>query len=268
MPSLPNFAVNIIDLSHAYGDYLAVDKISFDIPKGQVFGLIGPNGAGKSTTIKMLTTLLPVTYGNAYLNGLSLVEQPEEIRKTIGYVPQLVSADGDLTAYENLLLSARLHGLSKIERVTRIKEILNALDLSESKDQLVSRFSGGMIRRLELAQALLHRPSILFLDEPTVGLDPAAKKMLWNIIHQIKKESELTILMTTHDMEEADKLCDTVALMFKGKIILKDSPSELKATIGPKSTLDDVFILHTGNSLKENGNYTDVRQVRTTISQL
>ncbi len=261
-------AVEVIDLSHRYGSYLAVDKISFSIPTGTTFGLIGPNGAGKSTTIKMLTTLLPVTSGNAYIKGNSLVDDPCKIRQCIGYVPQLISADGDLTAYENLLLLAKLYGLSKADRERRISEALKFMDLSAVADKLVSSFSGGMIRRLEVAQALVHDPSVLFLDEPTVGLDPAARKSLWSYIQELRKKSGMTILMTTHDMDEADRLCDIVALVHLGSIVVMDTPHNLKAALGPKATLDDVFILHTGNSLKETGDYQHVQQTRATISHL
>jgi ABC-2 type transport system ATP-binding protein len=261
-------AVEVLALSHYYGSYRAVDRISFAINAGKTFGLIGPNGAGKSTTIKMLTTLLPVTSGTARINGWDIIDQPSQIRQSIGYVPQLLSADGELTGYENIMLSAKLYGLSREQRERRIVEVLEFMDLSASANQLVSNYSGGMIRRLEIAQALVHEPSILFLDEPTVGLDPAARKMLWKHIHELKKQMGTTILMTTHDMEEADKLCDIVALMHLGHIVVMDTPEKLKAALGPKATLDDVFILHTGSSLKETGDYHHVKQTRSTISHL
>ncbi len=261
-------AVDVVELTHRYGTYLAVDKVSFDITQGTTFGLIGPNGAGKSTIIKMLTTLLPVTSGNAFINGYNLVEEPSEIRSSIGYVPQLISADGDLTAYENLLLSSKLYGLSKSDRDRRISEVLKFMDLNDVSDKLVNSFSGGMIRRLELGQALIHEPRVLFLDEPTVGLDPAARKMVWTYIQELKKQSGMSILMTTHDMYEADQLCDKVALIHLGHIVVMDSPSNLKAAIGTHATLDDVFILHTGNSLVQSGDFQNVKQTRSTISNL
>lgn len=261
-------SVEAVELTHRYDSYLAVDRISFGIKTGTTFGLIGPNGAGKSTTIKMLTTLLPVTSGNAYINGYSVVEQPAQVRQVIGYVPQLISADGELTGYENLLLSAKLYGLSREQRQKRIDEVLGFMNLSDVKNQLVRSYSGGMIRRLEIAQALVHQPSVLFLDEPTVGLDPAARKMLWKHIQSLNKQIGTTILMTTHDMDEADALCDIVALMHLGRIVVMDTPHNLKAALGPKATLDDVFILHTGSSLKEIGDYQHVKQTRATISNL
>ena len=200
--------IEVVGLSYFYNSRPAVDQISFHVPEGATFGLIGPNGAGKSTTVKMLTTLLPVTSGIAYVNGYNLITEPAKIRQCIGYVPQLISADGDLTAYENLLLLAKLYGLPKEDREDRIDEVLNFMDLHTVADQLVNTFSGGMIRRLEVAQALIHKPSVLFFDEPTVGLDPAARKTLWNYIHELKKHSNITILMTTHDMDEADRRRD------------------------------------------------------------
>lgn len=261
-------SVEVVGLSHRYETYLAVDNISFSIKSGSTFGLIGPNGAGKSTTIKMLTTLLPVTAGDAYINGNSIIEYPAQVRQSIGYVPQLLSADGELTAYENLLLSAKLYSIPREYRQERIDQILEYMHLSEFKDKLVSGYSGGMIRRLEIAQALIHQPSVLFLDEPTVGLDPAARKILWKHIQGLNQQIGTTILMTTHDMDEADALCDIVALMHHGQIIVMDTPSNLKAAVGPKATLDDVFILHTGSSLKESGEYSNVKQTRNTISNL
>src|SRR6202041_2471719 len=192
--------------------------------------------------------------------------QPEQVRQCIGYVPQLISADGELTGYENLLFSAKLYGLSHEYRQKSIHEILEFMNLSSDKDKLVNSYSGGMIRRLEIAQALVHQPVVLFLDEPTVGLDPAARKVLWKHIQELNKRVGMTILMTTHDMDEADALCDIVALMHQGQIIVMDTPNNLKAALGPKATLDDEFILHTGSSLKETGDYRHVKQTRTTIS--
>ncbi len=263
-----SITLELIDLSHSYGSYMAVDNVSLQIKKGTIFGLIGPNGAGKSTTIKMLTTLLPVTSGDARINGHSVVDASSKVRQSIGYVPQMISADGELTAYENLMLSAKLYGLKIDYRQKKILEVLEFMNLTDVKDNLVKTFSGGMIRRLEIAQALVHEPIVLFLDEPTVGLDPAARKNLWKHIKELNKKTDMTILMTTHDMDEADTLCDIVALMHLGKIVLMDTPKKLKATLGPKSTLDDIFILHTGSSLKETGDFDNAKQTRRTISNL
>ncbi len=260
--------VRVTKLCHLYGTHLAVDQVSFDIEEGMIFGLIGPNGAGKSTIIKMLTTLLPITSGEAFIDGHSVTQDPTAVRRSIGYVPQLLSADGELTGYENLMLSAKLYGIDKKYRHQRIEEVLGFMNLAEFKDMLVSSYSGGMILRLEIAQALISQPKVLFLDEPSVGLDPAARKSLWNHIQTLNKELKTTILMTTHDMEEANTLCTKIALIYQGHIIVMDSPSNLRAALGPQATLDDVFIFYTGSSLKEIGDYGNVKDIRRTISHL
>jgi ABC-2 type transport system ATP-binding protein len=267
-PPPPSISVKADSLSHRYDTYLAVDHVSFEIASNTTFGLIGPNGAGKSTTIKMLTTLLPISSGNAWINGYHVNNQPAAVRHSIGYVPQLISADGELSAYENLLLSAKLYELPKKEREQRIDAALAFMQLTSVKDKLVKTFSGGMIRRLEIAQSLLHDPTVLFLDEPTVGLDPAARKAMWRHIDELKRSKKTTIFMTTHDMDEADALCDQVALMHLGKIIVMDTPAKLKASIGATATLDDVFIVHTGSSIKETEDFQNVKQMRRTISNL
>ena len=252
MHSLPDFhVIKVKELCHRYASRLAVDHLSFQIKAGTIFGLIGPNGAGKSTTIKMLTTLLPITSGLAQVNGFDVSLQPQKVRQTIGYVPQQLSANGELTGYENLLLSAKLYGLLKPERTERIEEVLHFMQLYAFKVQLVSSYSGGMARTLEIGQALLHRPPLLFLDEPTVGLDPFARKTIWRYLKKLNEQKGMAILITTHDMEEAEALCDQLALFHNGQIVAMDSPSNLTAKAGSKATLDDVFILHTGNSLKE-----------------
>jgi ABC-2 type transport system ATP-binding protein len=263
-----SIAIEAVELSHYYNLFPAVDKISFQVKGGTVFGLLGPNGAGKSTTIKMLTTLLPPTSGSAQIMGYDLVHDSDLIRQRIGYVPQLLSADGDLTGYENLSLSAKLYGLSRAYRIKRIREVLEFMGLEDFGDRLVSQYSGGMIRKLEIAQALLHSPDVLFLDEPTVGLDPAARKTLWHSIQEWRKNFKTTILITTHDMDEADRLCDVVAFMHLGRIVVLDAPSKLKATIGPHATLDDVFIKYTGTSINPSVDYNNVKQTRRTISHL
>lgn len=261
-------AIETIKLTHCYNSYRAVDEISFVVPKNTIFGLLGPNGAGKSTTIKMLITLLPPTSGIAKVDGYDVVEEPLTIREKIGYVPQLLSADGELTGYENLLISSKLYGLNKEKREARIAELLDFMGLTEYANQLVNQYSGGMIRRLEIAQALIHQPNILFLDEPTIGLDPNARTALWQSIKNWKKHYGTTILITTHDMDEADKLCDTVAFMHLGRILRIDSPTKLKEEIGKNATLNDVFAKYTGTSILEGGDYRHAKQVRYTISKL
>ena len=261
-------AIEVLGLTHYYNSIPAVDHISFNVQRGTIFGLLGPNGAGKSTTIKMLTTLLPASSGTAKINGYDIVQDSPLVRQNIGYVPQLLSADGELTGYENLLLSTKLHGLPSSKREKRIHEVLDFMGLNEYADQLVNQYSGGMIRRLEISQALVHAPSVLFLDEPTVGLDPSARKTLWHKIQEWKKQYGTTILLTTHDMHEADDMCDIVAFMHLGHIVMMNSPAKLKAALGPKATLDDVFVRFTGTSIKEGGDYSHARQIRNTISHL
>ena len=261
-------AIETIKLTHCYNSHAAVDQITFSVRKGSIFGLLGPNGAGKSTTIKMLITLLPPTSGIAKVEGHDIVKDSLIIRQRIGYVPQLLSADGELSGYENLLISAKLYGLKKEKREARILELLKFMGLLEHAHQLVKEYSGGMIRRLEIAQALVHQPSVLFLDEPTIGLDPVARKKLWESIKNWKKLYETTIFITTHDMEEADRLCDVVAFMHLGHIVRMDSPAKLKEEIGKNATLDDVFVNYTGTSIQEGGDFTHAKQVRSTISRL
>jgi ABC-2 type transport system ATP-binding protein len=251
-----------------FGSFTAVDHIGLSVMPGTIFGLLGPNGAGKSTTIKMLTTLLRPTSGSARVAGFDVVRSATEVRKRIGYVPQMLSADGSLTAFENLLLSAKLHGMGGAERLARIKEALEFTGLSEVSGKLVKTYSGGMIRRLELAQAMLHRPTVLFLDEPTIGLDPVAKKSVWERLQALRHEYRMTILLTTHDMEEADFLCDELAIMHHGSLGAAGSPAELKAQVGPDATLDDVFVAYSGVALQESGSYREVGRSRRTLNRL
>lgn len=260
-------AIELLELSHYYRFNRAVDRVSFHIKEGTIFGLLGPNGAGKTTTIKMLTTLLPPTGGTAKVLGHDIVHNPQAVRQKIGYVPQLISADGDLTGYENLTLSAMLHGLNREQREKRIEQLIEFMQLKDVADRLVKGYSGGMIRKLEIAQALLHHPKILFLDEPTVGLDPGAKKAIWSFIKDWIKNFHTTILMTTHDMNEADKLCDNIAFMHQGRIVIIDTPAKLKGTLGNGATLDDAFIYYTGTSVNQ-GDINHVQQTRRTISHL
>ena len=267
MPPPPN-AIETTALTRRFGPITAVDSIDFRVPYGQIFGLLGPNGAGKSTTIKMLTTLLPPTSGNAAVAGCDIKRAPAEVRRRIGYVPQLVSADGALTGYENLMLSAKLYGMPRIERKPRIAEALQFMSLTEAGPRLVKTYSGGMVRRLEVAQAMLHRPAVLFLDEPTIGLDPVARHTVWDRLRVLRRDFGITVLLTTHDMDEADALCDELALMHVGKIAVTGKPSDLKAALGPAATLDDVFIHYSGAVIQEGGGYRDVRQTRNTARRL
>jgi len=261
-------AIETLQLTRRFGAFTAVDELNLSVQAGKIFGLLGPNGAGKSTAIKMLTTLLAPTAGSAKVAGFDVVLSPTEVRRRIGYVPQLLSADGALTGYENLSLSAKLYGMPRLQRETRIKEILDFIGLSEVSRKLVKTYSGGMIRRLELAQAMLHRPAVLFLDEPTIGLDPVARRAVWDRLQELRKIHGMTILITTHDMEEADYLCDELAILHQGRISVIGKPLELKAAAGPEATLDDVFAEYSGGIIQESGNYRDVQSTRRTLRRL
>lgn len=210
----------------------AVDNVSFTVHDGEVFGLLGPNGAGKTTTIKMITTLSKLTSGQITVFGNDVRTSPENVRSVLGYVPQGVSVDVDLTAYENLLIFAKLFYVDRKDRSGRIKEALEYMGLSERANDLVKKFSGGMMRRLEIAQTLVNRPRILFLDEPSIGLDPNSRLHVWESIKQLKKNYGTTIFITTHDMNEADELCDRVAIMDSGKVAALGKPEELKKSVG------------------------------------
>ncbi|HEX8991109.1 MAG TPA: ATP-binding cassette domain-containing protein, partial [Anaerolineales bacterium] len=228
-----------------------------------------PNGAGKSTTLKMLTTLLPPTAGTATVAGFDIVRQPAAVRRVIGYVPQLLSADGALTGYENLLVFAKLYDIRKQEREQLIRQSLELMQLEGAAGKLVNTYSGGMIRRLEIAQSMLHRPPILFLDEPTIGLDPLARASVWGHIQELKSRYETTILLTTHYMEEADSLCSRVAIMHQGVIAAIGTPAELKASLGgPEVTLDDVFAHFAGAELDKGGGYREVTRTRRTARRV
>ncbi len=262
----------IIEVKHLvkqFGEHRAVDDISFTVEEGEVFGLLGPNGAGKSTTIKMLTTLLSPTSGEASVNGFDIVRQTTAVRHSFGYVPQALSADGNLTGYENLLIFAKLYDLARSTRKARVNEVLDYVGLTEAGGQLVRTYSGGMIRRLEVAQSLLHQPRVLFLDEPTVGLDPVARQAIWDHLLQLKAESNMTIFLTTHSMEEADSLCTRIGIMHRGKIAAIGTPDELKATVGGENpTLNDVFVYYAGDALESGGSYRETSRSRRNARRL
>jgi len=263
----PN-AVETVLLTRRYGSLIAVKELTLTCPHGSIFGLLGPNGAGKSTLIKMLTTLLAPSSGAAYVAGYDIVRQTKQVRRKIGYVSQMLSADGDLTGYENLLISAKLYGIPRAERKQRIAQGLDFMELGGVAGKLVKHYSGGMIRRLEIAQAMLHRPSVLFLDEPSVGLDPFAKQSVWQNIRDLRSEFGTSILMTTHDMEEADNLCETIAFMYQGELVALGSPAELKGALGPGAGLRDVFIHYTGAEITEGGDLSHVARARSTAQRL
>ena len=261
--------VDMDGLTRRFGALTAVDGLTLSVEAGEVFGLLGPNGAGKSTAIKMLTTLLPPTSGGARVNGYDVVHQATAVRRAIGYVPQVLSADGTLTGYENLLVLAKLYDIPRSEREARVRGALAFMGLQEAADRLVRTYSGGMIRRLEIAQSMLHRPSVLFLDEPTVGLDPVARQAVWRHIAQLRTEYGTTIFLTTHYMEEADSLCNRVAIMHVGRVVAIGTPAELKASIGGDGvTLDQVFAHYTGEALESGGSYRETSRTRRTARRL
>jgi ABC-2 type transport system ATP-binding protein len=224
--------VETIDIVKEFDGLLAVDRVNLSVEKGEIFGLLGPNGAGKSTTIKMLVTLLKPTSGKTMVAGFDSASQADEVRKRIGYVPQESALDARLTAAENLELFAELYGLSKSSIRNRILEVLELVELDKRKDDLVAHYSGGMKRRLEIARGLLPSPEVLFLDEPTLGLDPQTRRVVWDFIHRLQKEWNLTILATTHYLEEAENEMDRVAIIDKGHIMTMGRPSDLKAEYG------------------------------------
>ncbi|HHY92730.1 MAG TPA: ATP-binding cassette domain-containing protein [Firmicutes bacterium] len=256
-------AITVKDLVKRFGSHEAVAGITFNVEEGEVFGLLGPNGAGKTTTIRMLTTLLPPTAGEIKIEGLDVSRQGALVRRLIGYVPQALSADGTLTGYENLLFFAKLLRIPVPEREKRIGEVLALLGLDEAAARLVREYSGGMVRRLEIGQAVLHRPRVLILDEPTVGLDPVARHTVWHVLELLRQETGLTVVLTTHYMEEAEAACQRVAIMHQGRIAAQGTPTELKNRTGkPQATLEDTFTYFTGNQLESGGSFRETRQMR------
>ncbi|QLC48917.1 ATP-binding cassette domain-containing protein [Methanolobus zinderi] len=233
------FAIEVENLTKEFDGFVAVDSISFSIGKGEIFGLLGPNGAGKTTTMSMLSTTLKPTSGKAYVNGFDILKNEDDVRKSIGIVFQDQSLDEELTAYENMDFHGRLYRVPKEERQKKIAELLKLVELEDKKDNLVKTYSGGMRRRLEIARGLLHEPDVLFLDEPTLGLDPQTRNHLWDYIEKLNGEKGITLILTTHYMDEADKLCNRVAIIDRGKIIASDTPEKLKDSIG-----GDVITIH------------------------
>jgi ABC-2 type transport system ATP-binding protein len=244
-----------------FGEVQAVAGVSFAVGAGEVFGLLGPNGAGKTTTIRVLTTLLRAQEGRALVAGHDVVREGLAVRQAIGYVPQAISIDGALTAYENLEFYARATGVPRHDRPERIAQAVEAMRLESFLDRLGRTLSGGMLRRLEIATALLKQPRVLFLDEPTVGLDPTARRLVWERLALLRAEARTTVLVTTHQMEEAERQCDRIAVMDRGEIAALGSPEELRHRFGVPA-LEDVFTEVTGGRLEEGGSFRDVRAGR------
>jgi ABC-2 type transport system ATP-binding protein len=237
-----NKAIQVVDIVKRYGNFTAVNGVSFDVSEGEIFGLLGPNGAGKSTLIRMMTTLLEITAGKAFIDGYDVSKQPNEARRCIGVIPQAMTSDGDLTVWENLSIYSKLYGIATAERERSIDELLELVDLTQWRDAPARNLSGGMRRRLEIARGLVHRPKIFFLDEPTTGLDPVSRVAVWEMIGDIKKKRNLTVLITTHYMDEADRLCDRIAIVDHGKLVALDSPRALKASIPGSSVIEAQFL--------------------------
>ncbi len=242
--------IKVKNLTKKFDDFTAVDHISFDVAEGEIFAFLGPNGAGKSTTIKMLTTLLTPSEGTIELNGHDPVNDSNAVRHSIGVIFQDPSVDDELTAFENMEFHGVLYGLSRKERRKRIKELMEFVELWDRKDSLVKEFSGGMKRRLEIARGLLHHPKVLFLDEPTLGLDPQTRNHMWSYLQELNKTKKMTVFFTTHYMEEADRVAKRIAVIDHGKIIASGSSAELKAQTRTEY-LEDAFLALTGKEIRE-----------------
>ncbi|MFC9670756.1 ABC transporter ATP-binding protein [Streptomyces sp. NPDC056949] len=269
-------------LEYAFGETRAVDGLDLTVGPGEVFGLLGPNGAGKTTAIRCLTTLLPVSRGRVSVFGHDAATERMAVRRLLGYVPQQLSADSGLTGRENVTLFARVFDVSRRERARRVAQALAAVDLTDAADRLAKTYSGGMVRRLELAQALVSAPRLLILDEPTIGLDPIARTSVWDHINAVRRATGMTVLVTTHYMDEADQYCDRVALMHRGRVRalgtsdgLRRDLHEQRGNAGsdePWPTLEDVFRDVAGRGLgsdgDEGGDFRDVRSTRRTASRL
>jgi ABC-2 type transport system ATP-binding protein len=234
-------AIDVRGIVKKFGDFTAVAGVHFTVEPGEIFGLLGPNGAGKSTLIRMLTTLLLPTSGGAFVNGFDIVAQADEVRRSIGVIPQALTSDLELSVEENLVIFAKLYGVPRAKRVRLIGELLEAVELTQWRDAPVKNLSGGMRRRVEIARGLVHEPRIFFLDEPTTGLDPVSRVHVWEMLRKIKAERDLTVLLTTHYMDEADKLCDRIAIVDHGELKALDSPLRLKTSIPSKNTVEVSF---------------------------
>jgi ABC-2 type transport system ATP-binding protein len=234
-------AIDVRQIVKRFGDFVAVKGISFAVEEGEIFGLLGPNGAGKSTLIRMLTTLLTPTAGTALVHGFDVVGQADDVRRSIGVIPQAMTSDLELSVEENLIIFAKLYSVPRARRVKLIGELLEAVQLTEWRSAPVKNLSGGMRRRVEIARGLVHEPRIFFLDEPTTGLDPVSRAGVWEMLQRIKSERDLTVLLTTHYMDEADKLCDRIAIVDHGELKALDTPLRLKASIPGKNSVEVSF---------------------------
>src|SRR5919199_182046 len=234
-------AIDVRNIVKKFGGFTAVNGISFTVDEGEIFGLLGPNGAGKSTLIRMLVTLLPPTDGTAIINGFDIRRQADGVRKSIGVIPQAMTSDLELSVEENLIIFAKLYGVPRQKRERLIAELLEAVELTKWRGAPVKNLSGGLRRRVEIARGLVQEPRIFFLDEPTTGLDPVSRVAVWEMLRKIKSQRDLTVLLTTHYMDEADKLCDRVAIVDHGTLKALDSPLRLKASIPGKNVIEVSF---------------------------
>jgi ABC-2 type transport system ATP-binding protein len=234
-------AIRVQHIVKKYGDFEAVKGVSFDVADGEIFGLLGPNGAGKSTLIRMMTTLIPVTSGKAIVGGHDVSKDSDAVRRMIGVIPQALTSDQDLTVEENLSIYAKLYSVPRVQREKNIAEVLEAVDLTKWRTAQTKTLSGGMRRRLEIARGLVHDPRIFFLDEPTTGLDPVSRIAVWEMLNNLKKTRNLTMLLTTHYMEEADRLCDRIAIVDHGKLVALGTPVELKQSVPGSNVVEVQF---------------------------
>jgi ABC-2 type transport system ATP-binding protein len=247
MSSQPIPAISVQDIVKRYGDFEAVKGITFDVADGEIFGLLGPNGAGKSTLIRMMTTLIPVSRGKAIIDGHDVSRDPDAVRRVIGVIPQALTSDIDLTVEENLSIYAKLYDVPKATRERNIHELLEAVDLLKWRNAQTKTLSGGMRRRLEIARGLIHNPRIFFLDEPTTGLDPVSRVAVWEMLNNLKNLHHLTMLITTHYMDEADRLCDRIAIVDHGKLVALDTPMALKANVPGTNVVEVQFTTESTN---------------------
>jgi ABC-2 type transport system ATP-binding protein len=261
-PAAPAKAIEVQNIVKKYGDFTAVDDISFDVKDGEIFGLLGPNGAGKSTLIRMMTTLIPITAGFARIEGHDVAKEADAVRRTIGVIPQALTSDLDLTVEENLNIYAKLYDVPAKERQRSIDELLGLVDLTKWRGAQTKTLSGGMRRRLEIARGLVHHPKIFFLDEPTTGLDPVSRVAVWEMLGNIKNERQLTILITTHYMDEADRLCDRIAIVDHGKLVALDAPMALKASVPGSNVIEAQFENAPGDWEQRLHNLDDVTSVQ------
>jgi ABC-2 type transport system ATP-binding protein len=237
----PGAAIKVEDIVKRYGDFEAVKGVSFEVQDGEIFGLLGPNGAGKSTLIRMMTTLIPITEGKAFIAGFDVSREPDAARRCIGVIPQAMTSDVDLTVEENLSIYAKLYGVATEQRKKNIEELLEAVDLVKWRHAQTKTLSGGMRRRLEIARGLVHSPKIFFLDEPTTGLDPVSRVAVWEMLNKLKSERQLTMLITTHYMDEADRLCDRIAIVDHGTLVALDTPMALKQSVPGSNVIEAQF---------------------------